>query len=202
MLNLRFACLSALLCGALLGAPVSAAPVVFWTSLTGAAEAPPNASPGTGSAVVTWDLVAHTMSVDVDFADLIGTTTAAHIHCCTAVAGAGTAGVATTTPNFLGFPLGVTSGSYLNVLDMTLASSYNPAFVTANGGSIPASELALFNGMVAGKTYFNIHTTFRPGGEIRGFLVPEPASLALLSLALVSLSLLRSRARQSTARRH
>jgi hypothetical protein len=48
--------------------------------------------------------------------------------------------VATTLPTFAGFPLGVTSGTYINTLDLTLASSYNPAFVTANGGSMPHAK--------------------------------------------------------------
>lgn len=37
--------------------------------------------------------------------------------------------------------------------------------------------------MLAGDAYVNIHTSFKPGGEIRGQVVPEPASLALLGLS-------------------
>lgn len=201
MLNLRSVGLTTLSCVALFATPVSAAPVVFWTSLTGAAEAPPNASPATGWAKVIMDLAAHTMSIDISFADLLGPTTAAHIHCCTAVAGAGTAGVATQVPNFAGFPVGVTSGSYSNVFDMTLSTSFNPTFVTTSGGTVAAAEQRLFDNMVAGKTYVNVHSSAFPGGEIRGFLVDEPAALALLGVALVSLALQRSAAARSPARR-
>jgi hypothetical protein len=166
--------------GVAMALPVAAVPVVYYARLTGAAESPANASPATGSAVVTVDSAANTMLVHVDFAGLTAPNTASHIHCCTGSPGVATAGVATSTPTFTGFPTGVTSGTYDHLFDMTLASSYNPAFVTAQG-SIPNAEAALFAGMATGRAYLNIHTGNFPGGEIRGFLaVPEPQSLALM----------------------
>jgi hypothetical protein len=72
-----------------------AAPITYVTTLTGLAESPPNASPATGYAEVVVDPVAHTLQLDVTFADLCGFTTAAHIHCCAASPGTGTAGIAT-----------------------------------------------------------------------------------------------------------
>lgn len=153
--------------------------------LDGASESPPNASPGTGFTTVDYDDAAHTLHVHVTFQGLLGTTTASHIHAPTAVPGVGTAGVATTTPTFAGFPLGVTAGVYDNTLDLTLASSWNPSFVTANGGTTAGAEAALAAAMAQDRSYLNIHSTVVPGGEIRGFLVPvpEPATLALISLA-------------------
>jgi hypothetical protein len=118
------------------------------------------------------DPVAHTMRVRADFTGLTGTTTASHIHAATTLPGTGTAGVATTTPTFAGFPLGVTSGSYDNTLDMTLASSYNPAYVTAHGGTTAQAEADLFAAIASGQAYLNIHSSTFGGGEIRGFLVP------------------------------
>src|SRR4051812_14177112 len=124
-----------LIYGIFLALPASAhaVPVTFVANLSGPSESPPNTSLGTGSATVTFDLAANTMRVQVNFSGLTGTTTASHIHCCTTVPFAGTASVATTIPTFTDFPLGVTSGTYDHLFDMLLASSYNPAFVTANG---------------------------------------------------------------------
>lgn len=162
-----------------------AVPILYTATLSGPAEDPPNASPGTGNALVAYDPVAHTLFVDVDFTDLTAPTTTSHIHCCTTVPGAGTAGVATATPTFPGFPAGVTAGAYSQTFDLTLASSFNPAFVNFNGGTLALAENALAAGLASGQAYFNIHTSAYPAGEIRGFLVasvPEPTTLALLGL--------------------
>jgi CHRD domain/PEP-CTERM motif len=163
-----------------------AAVSVFDAFLSGPNESPANTSPGTGFALVNFDSSLNTLQVQVLFAGLTTGTTASHIHAATSSPFTGTAGVATTTPTFAGFPLGVTSGSYSNTLDLTLASSYNPSFITANGGTTASAEAALVAAMFANESYLNIHTTTFPGGEIRGFLVlvpvPEPSTLALAGL--------------------
>src|SRR5439155_25683639 len=92
--------------------------------------------------------------------------------------------------SFVGFPLGVTSGTYDHTLDLTLASSFNPAFITANGGTAASAEAALANALVQGEAYLNIHTQVFPGGEIRTFLTAVPDSSAtapLLAAALLAL---------------
>jgi len=162
--------------------PAAAHEVEYQAILSGPNESPPNGSPGTGFADVLFDLDLETMRVQVNFSGLVGTTSASHIHCCTAAAGTGTAGVATVTPTFVDFPLGVTSGTYDRTYDLTLASSYNSAFITANGGTVSGAMNALLFGLADGKGYLNIHTSAFPGGEIRGFLapVPEPETYALM----------------------
>lgn len=154
----------------------------YSASLDGPSEAPPNASPGTGWGTAVYDSTAQTLTVAFSFSDLVGTTTAMHIHAATLSPFTGTAGVATPTPSFPASPLGVTAGSYGPVLfHLTLASSYNAAFVTANGGTPASAEAALAAALASGKAYLNIHTTAFPGGEIRGFFVPvpEPETAAL-----------------------
>ena len=143
---------------------------IYWVSLSGPAEVPANNSPGIGKGLVTIDLSANTMRVQATFSGLLAGVTASHIHAPTAVAFTGTAGVATTVPTFTGFPSGVTAGTYDRTFDMLLASSYNPSFVTNNGGTPASAWTALRAAIGAGKSYLNIHSTMFPGGEIRGFL--------------------------------
>jgi hypothetical protein len=185
ILSLLFACATA-----------QAATVLYKATLTGAAEFPPNASPGTGSATFTYDTDAHTLRIQASFAGLLAATSAAHIHAPTLVALEGTAGVATQTPSFIGFPLGVMAGSFDQTYDLHLASSYRGSFIT-DQGSIAGAEATLLSSMANGKAYLNIHTSQFPGGEIRGFIsrVPDGSTTGLLCVpVLVALfSLARSR---------
>jgi CHRD domain/PEP-CTERM motif len=148
-----------------LSLPASAAISTFSTSLSGAGEPVPT-STATGSATVSFDDVLFTVGVDLSFAGLASSSPFGHIHCCTATAGSGNAGVKV---EFTGFPA-VATGDYVKVF--MLSSS---AFST------------LLAGVQEGRAYVNIHT---PGtyqsGEIRGFLapVPEPGTYALMLAGL------------------
>lgn len=157
---------AAALCLAL---PAQAVTIVFIAGLSGEAEEPPTPSPGMGFASVAFDDVAGTVTVHVDFGGLLAPTTAAHLHCCTAMP---FTGVASVIIGFTGFPPGVMAGMYDHVFAPTAA-----VFATA------------LTGAMDGKAYVNIHTTSFPAGEIRGFLmpVPEAGSAALLLLGLAGL---------------
>ena len=157
---MMFACMAAML---LMPRPASAAIRYFQASLDGAQETPPVVTPGSGSASMTLDDVTLQFDLSGTFQDMIGNSTNAHVH-GPAAPGVGPAGVLfgiTYTP-------GVTSG---NISFSGVISSTNA------------------NHILAGNTYINIHSTFRPGGELRGQIleVPEPASLGLLALGGVAL---------------
>lgn len=184
------ASLAGLFLAASLAAPAAADIAIYTTPLL---PEPSVTSTGTGFATLTIDTDLMTMRVDTSFANLVGTTTIAHIHCCTATPFTGNASPATTLPSFEGFPTGLTTGSYLHNFDMTLASSWNPAFVTANGG-ITGAFNAFVTGLNEGRGYLNIHTSAFGGGEIRGFptpavaVIPEPETYALMLAGLGALA--------------
>jgi len=176
------------LAAAMMGAAsmAHAALINLFVNLSPLNEVPATNSSGTGTASFLLDTAAHTLEGHIVFSGLTSNTTAAHIHCCLASPfQVANVGVATLVPAFPGFPLGVTSGADDFVLQLNNASAYNPAFVTAQGGLVNA-EAAFVAGLTTGRTYLNIHTTQFGGGEIRGFVVPEPMTISLFALGLAA----------------
>lgn len=161
------------LTGALL-LSVSAKAGVYQATLNGLQEVPPNASTATGFVIVT--VVGDSLTVDLSFTGLTNIASAGHIHCCQPP------GMnAIVAVPFTGLPT-ATSGAYLQTFDLTLAATYNGAFVTASGGTAAGAESALIGGLNGGTAYANLHDSpsFN-GGEIRGNLaaVPEPSTALL-----------------------
>lgn len=136
----------------LLPSTASAAIINFAATLSGAQEVPPNASPATGSAMVTLDTDTNLLSWNITFTaeSLLGTTTASHFH------GPATPGV--NAPVIV--PINLTPGFGSPQIGSATISDTHEGFFLDN------------------MTYINIHTTTFPGGEIRGQVlqVPEPAA--------------------------
>ena len=171
--------------------PADAAVMGWWTKdgMSGAIEVPANNSQGTGMAFMTYDDSTHLMRYQAAFSGLTGDVSIAHVHANSTITPFNTtqtAGVATQQPSFPNFPAGVKEGTYDQTFDMSQSSSYNPTFVTNNGGTAASAEAAFLGMLNSGRAYFNIHTTFAGGGEIRGFMhTPEPGAATLLAGAAV-----------------
>ena len=109
--------------------------------LKGASEVPPVVSSGTGTVTVTYDTASRKLSWKGTVSGLTGTATAAHFH---GPAEPGkNAGVLVPAPNVKAGPF---EGSATLTADQAQA-------------------------VLAGQTYFNIHTAANPNGEVRGQVV-------------------------------
>lgn len=166
--------------GMLLASSADAATHLFAAQLSGNNEVPPIVSPATGEVRLTLDDVANSLRIEATFSGLLGPTTAAHIHCCAPL---GTnVPPATVVPTFPAFPLGVSSGSFDQTFNLLDASFYNPAFVTANGGTVLDARNAFVSALHDQTGYFNIHSSAFPAGEIRGQIgaIPETSTWAMM----------------------
>lgn len=139
----------------------SATTYSYSATLNGASAG--TASAGTGVGSVVLDDVANTLTVNLSWTGLTTGTTAAHIHGPLPATGV----LLPSGGSFPGFSGGPTSGAMAEqVINLTPAQ-------------VPTFKGYFDNSL----TYFNIHTTTVPAGEIRGSIspVPEPASLALVA---------------------
>ncbi len=112
-------------------------------TLNGAQEVPPNGSSATGRGTIVLD--SSTRKVIVAYATHnVGGSTVAHIH--------------TGAPGVSGPP------------DVVTLSAGAIGFAAPSGTTLSTQNLTNLD---AGNTYFNIHSTANPGGEIRGQIVAQ-----------------------------
>lgn len=143
---------------------IVAAGDAYFADLNGAQENPPVATPATGKGIAVISADASTVTYLVTYGGLSGTLNAAHIH---------TGPVGTNGGVIL--PLAAGASPMSGVLTSANFSASGP--VTTFAQAVAAIR--------AGTTYFNLHTTANPGGEIRGQIgvtvaapVPTPAPTA------------------------
>jgi hypothetical protein len=134
----RVMLVGAAISAALAVAPACAETMSFRAELNGASEVPPTTSQGTGNLAATYDTASKVLAWRGTVSGLTGNATAAHFH---GPAEPGkNAGVLVPAP-------GVTTGPF-------------------EGSATLTDDQARV--LVAGQTYFNVHTAANPSGEVRG----------------------------------
>jgi len=163
-----------LLGGLVLGwATPSGASIPFTAILTGAEEVPAVVTPASGQFDLLLDDVAGAYLWTLTLFDIENPLLFAHIH-------AGVTGVNGAPIQFLfdisGLPFALTGD---NLVFRGIGAT----------PSVLSGLHAILGGAPSG-LYVNVHSEAYPGGEIRGQLVPEPGTLALVSAGLLGLTLL------------
>lgn len=140
-------------------APASAQQYTLTATLSGSGETPaPGLNTGAfGSATVVVDLSARTVTYTVQVFNLPSGVTASHIH----VGSAGTAG-----PVVVNFapPTSASNDFTFTGVVLDTAFALNP-----NLGIRSADDM--FQAILGGNSYVNVHSTVNPGGEVRGQLI-------------------------------
>jgi hypothetical protein len=157
---------------------------VYTLNLGSTQEVPANLSPAAGSAQITVDDTADTISFVLTAFTLQGVFANAHIH-----------GQAMPGSN-----AGVVFGLLANAdaMGQAMVGSFAIPNSYALVGSNKASTFADAINAAPWMYYVNLHTTAFPGGEIRGQLapVPEPSTYAMLLGGLAVVGWLASRRRR------
>ena len=144
--------------------PAAAQTYVLTAALTGAGEATQTTNGintgAFGDATVIVDMSARTVTYQVNVWNLPSGVTASHIH----VGAANTAGAVV-----VGFtvPTGASNDFSFSGVVQDTAFALNP-----NAGIRSADDM--FQAILGGNSYVNVHSTVNPGGEIRGQLILRP----------------------------
>jgi len=151
-------------CSSLVVSMADASVIEFMFPISVSQEVPAPTIPGspiepTGGGLVTIDTDTNELTWEILFFGLTGPTTGAHIHM---------AALGDTGP-----------------VVVALSAGGDPPFGILAGSEVVSDvvEDALFDGLL----YVNIHTDLNESGEIRGQIIPEPASIALAGLGSVML---------------
>lgn len=138
--------------------PTSAQTFTLTANLTGAQETPaPGINTGAfGNGTVVVNVTARTVSWTVDVFNLPSGVTAAHIH----VGAAGTPG-----PTVVNFTVPTTASNDFSIV----GSATDTQFTLRPDQGIRSAD-DMFQAILGGNSYINVHTAVNGGGEIRGQL--------------------------------
>jgi CHRD domain len=148
----------------LAAAPASAQTFTLTANLTGAGEATQTANGintgAFGSAVIVVDMTARTVTYTVQVFNLPSGILASHIH----------AGAANTPgPVVVNFAVPTTASNDFSFTGTTA----DTAFILRPDQGIRSAD-DMFQAILGGNSYVNVHSAVNPGGEIRGQLVLKP----------------------------
>ena len=150
----------------------------FHATLTGSAEVPPNDSTAFGTATLTLNAQQTRLTMHLTLFGLhLDNVTGLHIH---------NAPVGVNGPVVFGM-IGPNHDLNDDLVIDAVAGTVFSAWDVGEGADL-ANHLG---NLFAGNLYFNVHTPAFPPGEIRGQIVPEPATVTLMLLG--GLGLLRKR---------
>lgn len=146
--------------GALGAVPASAQTYTLTASLSGANENPALNTGAFGSATVVVDMTARTVTYRVDVFNLPSGVTASHIH-------AGAAG--TNGPVVVNFAPPLTASNDFGYTGTVKDSEF---ILRPDQGIRSADDM--FQAILGGNSYVNVHSQVNAGGEIRGQLTLKP----------------------------
>lgn len=153
----RFALAAMFLLAAL---PASAQVYTFTATLNGAGESPAINTGSFGTATVTVDMGTRTVNYRVDVYNLPSGVIASHIH----VGAAGTAG-----PVVVNFAPPVPASN-----DFAFSGTvHDTDFVLRPEQGIRSAD-DMFQAIIGGNSYVNVHSAVNTGGEVRGQLILKP----------------------------
>jgi CHRD domain len=134
----------------------------FKARLTAAQEVPENPSEATGDIEVEFDKGFTKMEIELKVRNTVGTITRAHFHCArSGENGPIVFGIFDPGP----FPVSDTVEGFLTNAD------YTGADCVPTTGRVINNLASLAFAMRDGLIYANVHTSFRPGGEVRGQMI-------------------------------
>jgi hypothetical protein len=136
--------------------PAAAQTYTLTATLTGAGENPGINTGAFGSATVTVDIATRTVTYRVDVFNLPSGVTASHIH-------AGAAG--TNGPVIVNFAPPVPASN-----DFAFSGTVRDTEFSLKPDAGIRSADDMFQAIIGGNSYVNVHSSVNPGGEIRGQL--------------------------------